>query len=43
MDVKVSVHDLKYGMYINELDRPWTDTKFYSKALSSRRKNSLPS
>jgi putative nucleotidyltransferase with HDIG domain len=28
MDVKVSVHDLKYGMYINELDRPWTDTKF---------------
>jgi putative nucleotidyltransferase with HDIG domain len=28
MDIKVSVNDLVYGMYINELDRPWTDTNF---------------
>jgi putative nucleotidyltransferase with HDIG domain len=28
MDIKVSVSDLVYGMYINELDRPWTDTNF---------------
>lgn len=28
MDVKISVDNLKFGMYINELDRPWTDTNF---------------
>jgi cyclic di-GMP phosphodiesterase len=25
---KISVDELQFGMYINELDRPWTDTPF---------------
>src|SRR5215469_8020941 len=26
--VKVAVGDLKIGMYVDQLDRPWTDTRF---------------
>jgi HD-GYP domain-containing protein (c-di-GMP phosphodiesterase class II) len=28
MKKQVSVEQLKYGVYVNELDRPWTDTPF---------------
>ncbi|HQR50351.1 MAG TPA: HD-GYP domain-containing protein [Methylophilaceae bacterium] len=28
MDIKVSVNDLKLGMHVAELDRPWADTTF---------------
>ena len=28
MKKQVSVDQLKYGVYVNELDRPWTDTPF---------------
>ena len=26
--VKILVHDLKFGMYVSKLDRPWTETPF---------------
>ncbi len=28
MKNKISVNELKFGMYVYELDRPWTDTPF---------------
>jgi hypothetical protein len=28
MKKQVSVDQLKFGVYVNELDRPWTDTPF---------------
>lgn len=28
MDVRIECHDLKLGMFVSELDRPWEDTNF---------------
>ena len=28
MKVKIDANDLEYGMYVSELDRPWTETPF---------------
>jgi hypothetical protein len=28
MKKQVSVHQLRFGVYVHELDRPWTDTPF---------------
>ena len=25
---KIPLEELQFGMYVNELDRPWTDTPF---------------
>lgn len=41
MKKKIDVHDLKYGMWVSELDRPWRDTPFLFQGFEIRWKEDL--